>query len=74
MLGPPALRPVNCESDFAISASRAIEEPVITADPLDQLGRSQGRYRYGAGTLRLNHPHQDLVRSIGVCPASPPIP
>ncbi|MGO9400253.1 MAG: DUF3470 domain-containing protein, partial [Xanthobacteraceae bacterium] len=28
----------------------------------------------GAGTLRLNHPHQDLVRSIEVCPASPPTP
>jgi hypothetical protein len=27
----PALRLANCESDFAISASQAIEEPVITA-------------------------------------------
>src|SRR5438477_69418 len=24
--------------------------------------------------VRLNHPRRDLVRSIGVCPASPPIP
>jgi hypothetical protein len=28
----------------------------------------------GAGAVRLNHPPRDLVRSIGVCPASPPTP
>src|SRR5258708_8711055 len=26
----------------------------------------------GAGAVRLNHPRRDFVRSIGVCPASPP--
>src|SRR6516164_801822 len=26
------------------------------------------------GRFRLNHPHRDLVRSIAVYPASPPIP
>jgi hypothetical protein len=29
---------------------------------------------HGAGAVRLNHPRLDLVRSIGVCPASPPTP
>jgi hypothetical protein len=29
---------------------------------------------HGAGAVRLNHPRRDLVRSIGVCPASPPTP
>jgi hypothetical protein len=28
----------------------------------------------GAGAVRLNHPRRDLVRSMGVCPASPPTP
>src|SRR5262249_33385873 len=40
----------------------------------DQLGRSRVRHPYGAGAVRLNHPRRDLVRSIGVCPASPPTP
>ena len=73
----PALRPANCESDFAISASQAIEQLVITAAaaPVGSVEPISGpAHRYGAGAFRLNHPHQDLVRSIGACPASPPTP
>jgi hypothetical protein len=29
-------------------------------------------YTRGVGAVRLNHPRLDLVRNIGVCPASPP--
>ena len=35
---------------------------------------SQSDAPCGAGAFRLNHPRRDLVRSIGVCPASPPTP
>src|SRR5262245_55462723 len=37
-------------------------------------GRSRVRHSYSEGAVRLNHPRQDLVRSIGVCLASPPTP
>jgi hypothetical protein len=67
----PALRLANCESDVAISASQAIEETVITA------AAAPGWISWvdlGSGAVRLNPPRRDLVRSIGVCPASPPTP
>src|SRR5271165_287307 len=73
----PALNLANCESDVAISASQAIEgdgDHGRCCARLDQLSRSRVRDLYGAGAVRLNHPRLDLVRSIGVCPASPPTP
>jgi hypothetical protein len=73
----PTLRPANCESDFAISTSQAIGQLVITAAaaPVGSVEPISGpAHGYGAGAFRLNHPHQDLVRSIGACPASPPTP
>src|SRR6266498_2834775 len=57
-------RCLHCESDVAIAASQAIEGTVITGAAAPS----------GAGAVRLNHPRLDLVRSIGVCPASPPTP
>ena len=65
------------ESDVAISASQAIEGTVITAAAAPgwiSLGQSRVRHPYGAGAVRFNHLRRDLVRSIGVCPASPPTP
>ena len=73
----PALRLANCESDVAISASQAIEEPVITAAavPVGSGGQISGPAPIRrAGAVRLNYLRRDWVRSIGVCRASPPIP
>jgi hypothetical protein len=73
----PALKLENCESDVAISASQAIEEPVITVAAVPgwirwaDLGASIDT---ALALFGLNHPRRDLVRSIGVCPAFPPTP
>ena len=58
---------------------KAVRAPMKNCDrpllrPLDQLSQSRVRHPCGAGAFRLNHPRRDLVRSIGVCPASPPTP
>jgi hypothetical protein len=58
---------------------RNVKKPLArapsTRDPRREIEETYGcRHRYGAGVLRLNHPHRDLVRSIGVYLASPPTP
>src|ERR1700730_3801001 len=73
----PALRLANYESDVAISANQEDQGTVITAAAAPgwiSWGRSRVRHPYGADAVRLNHPRRDLVRSIGVCRASPPTP
>src|SRR6516162_9800406 len=41
---------------------------------LNQLSRSLSGTLTAPGAVRFNHPHLDLVKSIGVCSASPPTP
>jgi hypothetical protein len=52
---------------FDWTAITAAAAPVGSVEPIS-------RPEYRAGAVRLNHPRLDLVRSIGVCPASPPTP
>ena len=73
----PAPRPANCKIDVVISAGQAVGRTAITAAVApgwirwaDLRSSTQNSPR----AVRLNHPRRDLVRSIGVCPASPPNP
>src|SRR5215470_12563968 len=68
----PAPKLANREGDLAISASQAIRGAAITTRccaRLNQLSRSLSGTPTALGAVRFNHPHLDLVRSIGVCSA-----
>jgi hypothetical protein len=65
--------PRDREYRFCQQELRSCCLPLVSTFARIRLANCEGEC-CGAGAVRLNHPPRDLVRSIGVCPASPPTP